>query len=180
MEFSDGEKLILIMLSDLQQAQGIKESVNPELIKAAIYYDCLWGLSWEYPGIPFKDCATPAIVTWVTDILQMWTVIETSYAKLSTEEKQRVEREAHPFGADPRFSGFEAESEAEELKTLTFLVNYLNRFLNFKGRDFTSSIPLSGRYRRMHEVYQPMLPGLRKNRLSADQITKILLQVSSS
>jgi len=79
-----------------------------------------------------------------------------------------------------RFSGFEAESEAEELKTLTFLVNYLKRFLNFKGRDFTSSIPLSGRYRRMHEVYQPMLPGLRKNRLNADQIIKILLQVSSS
>lgn len=180
MDLSDGEKLILIMLSDIQQENGIKKSVNPEFIKAAIYYDCLWGLSWEYPGIPFSDSTTPAIVNWLTDILQMWTVIETSFTNLSTEEKQRVEREAHPFGVNPRFSGFEAESESEELKTLTFLVNYLNRFLNFKGRDFNSSIPLSGRYRRMHEVYLPMLPEIRQNRLSADQIIKILLQVSPS
>ena len=179
MELSDGEKLILLMLSDLQQAQSINDSVNPEFIKAAIYYDCLWGLSWEYPGIPFSNRTTPPIVTWVTDILQMWTVIETSFTKLSAEDKQRVEKEAHPFGTDPRFTGFEVENEAEELKILTFLVNYLNRFLNFKGRDFTSSIPLSGRYRRMYEVYEPMLPGLRKNRLSADQLIEILLQGSS-
>ena len=176
MELTDGEKLILIMLSDLQHAQGIKQSVDPELIKAAIHYDCLWGLNWEYPGIPFKSEETPEIVTWVMDILQMWTVIEMSFTKLSDTEKLRVERDAHPFGANPRFGGFAAESEAKELKTLTFLVNHLHRFLNFKDRNFTSSIPLSGRYKRMYDIYQPMLPGLRNNHLSTDQPIEILLQ----
>lgn len=178
MDLTDGEKLILIMLSDLQQAQGVRQSVDPDFIKAAIYYDCLWGINWEYPGITFTQEETPESVVWVMDILQMWTTIEMSFAKLSDGQKIRVQRDAHPFGVNPHFAGFAEESEAEELRILTFLVNYLSRFINFKGRDFISPIPLSGRYTRMNDIYQKILPGLRSNLLSEKQLIEILLQGS--
>lgn len=180
MKLSDGEKLILIMLSDIQEARGIKNSVDPDLVKSAIYYDCTWGLACEYPGIPFEDIAVPETVTMVSNILQMWTLIETGYKKLTSEEKKRVEHEAHPFGIHPQFEGYDSSSEAEELRIVTFLVNHMNRFLNFKGRDFNSRLPLSGRYRRMYEVYEPIIEGIGKDGLSADMIIKILLQVSKS
>ena len=168
------------MLSDIQEAQGIKNSIDPDLVKSAIYYDCTWGLTCEYPGIPFEDTALPESMAMVSDVLQMWTLIEASYAKLSSDDKKRVEQEAHPFGIHPRFEGYDSNSEAEELRIVTFLVNHLNRFLNFKGRDFNSHIPLSGRYRRMYEVYEPLIADIGMDGLSADMIITILLQVSKT
>ena len=178
MKLSDGEKLMLIMLCDIQEAQGINTSVNPEFVKSAIYYNCTWGLPWEYPGIPFEDTTTPSTVNNVVNILQMWTIIETSFASLTAAEKKKVENKAQPFGSNPRFTGFEQNSESEEYHIVLFLINHLNRFLNFKGRDLNSSIPLGGRYRRMYEVYEPMMSNLGIESLSADGIIEILLQGS--
>lgn len=180
MKLSDGEKLILIMLSDIQEAQGIRNSVDPELIRSAIYYDCTWGLPMEYPGIPFSDTTTPKIVEEVSNILQMWTIIEASYAKLSEEDRKKVETEAYPFGSAPHFEGFDSNSEADELRVVSFLVDYLNRFLQFKGRNLISAIPLSRRYKRMYEIYEPMFTKIDRGRLSADQLIAILLQGSTS
>lgn len=178
MKLSDGEKLILLMLSDIQQAQGIKNSVDPEFIRSSIYYDCTWGLPWEYPGIPFEDTATPDTVRKVADIMQMWTIIETSFGHLSDADRQEVENKAQPFGSDPKFMGFDRTSETEEFEIALFLVNHLKRFLNFKGRNLNSQIPLSGRYRRMYEIYEPMINDLSENRLDVDKLVKILLQGS--
>ena len=180
MKLSDGEKLILIMLSDIQEAQGVRNSVDPELVRSAIYYDCAWGIPMEYPGIPFSDTTTPKIVEDVSNILQMWTLIETSYAKLSEDDRIKVEAKAYPFGSAPHFEGFDSNSEAEELRIVSFLVDYLNRFINFKGRILISAMPLGGRYKRMYEIYEPMLTKIDRGRLSADQLIAILLQGSAS
>ncbi len=178
MQLTDGEKLILIMLSDLLEAQEVNKSVDPEFIKSAIYYDCLWGLPWEYPGIPFTKTSTPTNVDWVMNILQMWTTIEASYGKLSPEDKERVELQANPFGTNPQFSGFDVNSESEQLRITRFLINNLKRFLNFKNRDLNSQIPLSGRYQRMYSIYEKLFPNIEKGILGTDQIIEILCQGS--
>ncbi len=178
MQLSDGEKLILVMLSDIMEAQGINKSVEPEFIKSAIYYDCLWGLSWEYPGIPFSETPTPNSVDWVMNILQMWTTLETSFAKLTSQDKEKVEHRASPFGTNPQFCGFDENSEAEQLRITTFLINNLRRFLNFKDRDINSQMPLSGRYQRMFAIYENLLPDIQQGVLDADQLIEILCQGS--
>ena len=178
MQISDGEKLILVMLSDIMEAQEIHKSVDPEFIRSAIYYDCLWGLPWEYPGIPFSETSTPPNVKWVMNILQMWTTLEASYVKLNSENKEKVEQQASPFGTNPQFSGFDANSESEQLKITRFLINNLKRFLNFKGRDLNSQIPLTGRYQRMYSIYEKLFPDLKKGVLDTDQIIEILCQGS--
>ena len=164
------------MLSDIIEAQKIDASVNPGFIKSAIYHDCLWGLAWEYPGIPFLETPTPPKVEWVMSILQMWTTIEASYSKLTEKNKKIIEHQANPFGSDPRFGGFDPNSEADEIRITNFLINDLRRFLNFKDRDIHSPIPLSGRYKRMYAIYDNLFAEIQQGALNTDQIIEILQQ----
>ena len=51
MNLSDGEKLILAMLSEIHEALEIKNGVDPKFVQSAIYSGNFWGLKWQYSGI---------------------------------------------------------------------------------------------------------------------------------
>lgn len=174
MKITDGEKLILLMLSELYDKLGVEGEVEPDFIRSAIFSNNTWSIPWKYVGIPFEEQDTPEVVKEVLDILDMWSMIERSYEILSNESKEFVEKEASPFGKDPRFPGFDGNNETEYMGTASFLVNDLDRFEEFKGRNFNSHYPSIDSYRRMLSVFKPLLQNLNFQPLSAQNIVDIL------
>ena len=174
MKLSDGEKLIIIMLSELYGKFGVEGEVDPEFIKSAIFNDQLWGLKWKYSGIPFDESEDPEIVKEVVDILDMWSFIEIACNKLTDEQKAKLEMDAAHCGKDLKFQGFDGNNETEYMGTAMFLVNDLERFQEFKGRSFDSHRASVEKYRRMLKVFEPIRKNLAYEPMSINDLTKIL------
>jgi hypothetical protein len=51
----------------------------------------------------------------------MWYFIESAYSKLSKKEKDRVEKEAYPFGKPVTFPGFDGNNESDYLGVARYL-----------------------------------------------------------
>jgi hypothetical protein len=51
MKLSDGEKLILLMLSEVFEKLKVEGSIDPALVKNAIFHDHPWALKWEYERV---------------------------------------------------------------------------------------------------------------------------------
>jgi uncharacterized protein YfbU (UPF0304 family) len=174
MKLTDGEKLIVLMLSELYEKLEIKGEIEPDFIKSAIFSDQLWGLKWKYSGIPFEESEDPEIVREVVDILDMWSFIEQAYSQLNEEQKAKLEADVPFFGKDPKFIGFDGNNETEYMGTAMFLVNELERFQEFSGRSFNCHSPSIDGHHRMLIVFEPIRKTLSSEPLSLEQLTEIL------
>ena len=169
---SGGEKLVLMLLVDLHQHLKIQGEVKSDLIRKAIASGYDWALQCEHPYLSHSNVDSRQVRE-VFDALEMWSFIESGYAKLSREDKKRVESEAAPFGGDIEFPGFDGNNE-EHYNIAHFLIEEMGRFYRFKGRDFNSSMPNMAAYRRMLAVFEPIRPTLIGMELSASQIIDLL------
>lgn len=174
MKISDGEKLILLMLSEIYDKLELKGEVEPDFIRSAIFSDNIWSIPWKYVGIPFESQDTPLIVKEVLEVLDMWSFIERSYNLLSEENKAFVKREAQPFGDNPKFPGFDGNNETDHMGAVSFLVNDLDRFSEFKGRYLNSHCPSIDGYQRMLSIYKPIMKSNSYNSLGPEELVKIL------
>lgn len=174
MKLTDGEKLIILMLTDLQEKLQVPSEMEPDFLRSAIYNDHLWGIRWKYSGIPFEPGEDPPEVREVVDILDMWSFIESAYTDLSAPDKEALAERAKPFGTNPRFQGFDGNNETEFMSVAMFLVNQLDRFESFKGRSFNCHHPSIDAHRRMLAVFEPMRRHLVDGGLSVDQLAEIL------
>ena len=156
MKISDGEKLIILMLTELYQKLDVEGEIDPEFIRSAIFSDNIWSVPWKYPGIPFTDQETPDVVKEVLDILDMWHLIEYSYTNFSDEEKTKLVEGAGVFGKDPKFGGFDGNNESTHMGTALFIVNDLDRFQEFAGRNMNSHMRSLDGYRRMLQKFESM------------------------
>ena len=75
MKLSDGEKLILLMLSDICEKLKVDGTISPIVVKKAIIHDHLWALKREYDRVFFNK-SDPHAAKQVVDILNMWTITE--------------------------------------------------------------------------------------------------------
>ncbi|GAB4227751.1 MAG: hypothetical protein Kow0032_07190 [Methyloligellaceae bacterium] len=171
---SDGEKLILMMLSDLYKHHRVDGEIDPKFVGETILGGHYWGLEWKYVGLFHNHVDSPRTVSEVVDVLDMWSFIESGYAKLSKKEKERVEAEAEPFGKHVEFSGFDGNNESEHIGIARFLIDDLDRFASFKGRELNSHMPSIDTYRRMLAVFEPMRRTLTGGELSVSQIIELL------
>ena len=119
-KFNDGEKLIISMLCDIYKHLKMKGEIDPTFVKAAIHGGHLWALGWEYSGIFHGHEANKTTLNEVLAILDMWSLIERGYGKLSKKDKDRVAADAAPFGKHVVFSGFDGNSEREHLGIAAF------------------------------------------------------------
>lgn len=174
MKLTDGEKLIILMLSELYEKLQIGGEMDPYFLRSAIFNDHLWGIRWKYSGIPFERAEDPPVVREVVDILDMWSFIESAYSKLDEKNRQKLAQDAAPFGENPRFKGFDGNNETEHMSVAMFLVNQLDRFQEFKGRNFNCHHPSLDAHRRMLAVFEPLRASLADSRLSVEQLTNIL------
>lgn len=174
MQIKDSEKLILLMLCDLYDSNDVQGDIDHHFIRNAIFDQQTWAIPWKLSGIPFESQETPSEVKYVFDILQMWSIIEYSYAGLTDEEKSQLEVDAAPFGRNPVFRGFDGNNETELLVAADFIINKLQRFEQFRGRDLNSHAPSVGTYSRMLRAFNPAFEDNMGNLLSLEQLTAIL------
>jgi uncharacterized protein len=174
MKLTDGEKLIILMLTEIYEKLQIDGETEPDFLRSAIFNDHLWGIRWKYSGIPFEPADDPPVVREVVDILDMWSSIEYAYSKLDEKQKQKLAQDAAPFGENPRFYGFDGNNESEHMSVAMFLVNQLDRFQKFKGRNFNCHHPSLDAHRRMLAVFEPLRTSFADSSLSVAQLTRIL------
>ena len=172
--FSDGEKLILMVLRDLCRNQRVKGEVDLDFVQDVLVGGHYWAPRWEMRGIFHDHADRPEDVRFVLDVLDMWSFIERGHSKLTAKEKARVASEAEPFGKEVKFPGFDGNNEAELMSIARFFVEKMERFSEFKGGNFNSHIPSIATYRRMLSVFEPMRKTLVGVDLSADQLIAIL------
>jgi uncharacterized protein YfbU (UPF0304 family) len=174
-EFSDGEKMIVLMLCDLMKQLKVKGDTNPDFLQSVIFGGHYWGLKWDLTGVFHGHVDKPEVVRDAANFMDMWSFIEFGYAKLSKKEKERIEKEAPPFGKHVVFRGFDGNYEAEYLNVARFLIDDMRRFSSFKGRDLNSHAPTVAAYRRMYRLFEPMRTGLGGgNELGAAQIIELM------
>jgi uncharacterized protein len=174
-KFSDGEKLLAMMLRDIyKHLKLVRGEIDPEFISEVIFGGHYWAPRWEMQGLFHDHEDNPQDVSFVVDVLDMWDFIESGYAKLSKKDKDRLEKEAEPFGKHMQFMGFDGNNESTYRSIAQFLIEKMDRFSRFKKRELNSHMPTLSTYRRMLNVFEPMRAGLVGTGLDAAQLVAIL------
>lgn len=171
---SHGEALILMMLRDLYKHHNVEGEIQPDFVGEAIWGGHFWGLEWQYSGLFHGHIDREEIVNEVVHVLDMWSFIEFGYAQLSDERKKEVEAEVGPRGQHVKFPGFDGNNEIKHLSIARFLIDHLDRFVNFKGRDLNSHFPSIEKYRRMLQTFEPMRETLIGRELSSSEVIDLL------
>ncbi len=175
-KFSDGEKLLLLMMGNMFKHLKVKQpDPDPDFIAAMIFGGHHWAARWALAGVFHDHEDDPTNVRFVVDVLDMWTFLERGYEKLSAADKELVDKEASPFGENVQFSGFDGNNESEHLGIANFLVDELERFTRFAKRDLNSHFPTLDRYTSMLRAFRPIREKLIGRELSASQIAMLLL-----
>ena len=174
-QISDGEKLLLLMMRDLFKHIKATGDSDPDLIADMIFGGHYWAASWALPGVFHGHEDDPRDVSFVVDVLDMWNFIERGYEQLSAAEKAKIEEDAAPLGKHVRFMGFDGNNEAELIGIARFLIEKLNRFTAFKGRELNAHMPTRDTYARMLRVWEPIRPQLIGQEMKAEQITALLV-----
>jgi uncharacterized protein YfbU (UPF0304 family) len=173
-QLGDGEKLILLVLCDLFKKLKLKSDIEPEFVEEVIYGGHYWALDWKYPGIFHGHEDSTAALHEVVNILDMWSFLEDGYAKLSKKDKDRVAEEAAPFGKHVVFHGFDGNGEAEYIGIARFMIEQLDRFTKFKGRDLNAHMPTIDTHRRMLALFEPIRRTMMGRDLKTNEIIEIL------
>ncbi len=172
MEIRESEKLILVMLADIHEKLGI-DTLDPDFIRKAVHGGYNWALAWKYPGLfPDQEEDDPPVVGEVVDFLEMWSFIEDSYQALDPAAQASIQ-EGNLMS--PVFHGFDGNHETEYLGVARFIVNYLERYEEFAGRDLNSHHRVVPRYRKMLEVFKPIWEEIAGHRtMNADELKQVL------
>jgi uncharacterized protein YfbU (UPF0304 family) len=173
---SQGEKLILLMLSEIYEHLKIKGDSNPALIREAIITGNLWGLNIGLPGVFHGHETSETVVDQAADILEMWERLEQSFDALGPGDKKALADKPGMFGGTVRFLGFDGNGEAEYLSAMDFYVDHLDRFQHFKGRDVNSHMPTLATHHRMLRVFQPILRKMSNLNFTPDQIAQVMAE----
>ncbi|MBX8484037.1 YfbU family protein [Pseudomonas cichorii] len=178
MEFTNQQKLTITLLADIHEKLGVQGSVDPGFVRRAVNENQGWALKWRYPGI-FEDSGeNPAEVGYVADVLEMWSVLESSFETLGATDRKKLEKAAGPFGREVRFPGFDGNHEYKHLAIARIFVNDLDRWSEFNGRIPNSHTNTEGRYRRMLTEFTEIRE--QKNNIhdyslfDVDEITRVL------
>lgn len=172
--FSDGEKLILWVLRDMCKGMNIKGDVDTEFIVDVISGGHYWAPRWEMQGIFHDYQDNPENVRFVVDVLDMWSFMEEAFEALSVKDKELLKEEAKPYGEHVEFIGFDGNNETSYMGIARFLIDKMNRFTRFKGRDLNSHSPKVARYRKMLIEFELIRKTLIGKKLSVSQLALLL------
>lgn len=171
---SDGEKLLLAMVSDIYAATVKAGEYDPGFVQSALYGGHHWGLEWQHSGLFHGHVDSPAVVSEVVNILAMWSYVESSFAQLAADAQTRVEASAGYDRSLFRFAGFDGNNESEHMSVARFMIEDLERFPSFKGRELNSHLPVLDRYRRQYRAFEPIRNRAMGEPLRAADLIEIL------
>ncbi|SEI23624.1 YfbU family protein [Pseudomonas asplenii] len=158
MEFTDEQKVLIALLTSIHKKLDIDDGLDSGFIQDVIMSGNTWALYWKYPGV-FSDCSeTPLAVKRVADVLDMWEVLERTLAGFTPAEMAQAKTLADPIRpAAARFPGYGANNE-EEYLIVRILVDDLERWTSFSGRDFNAHMAMVDIYDRMLGAFQRVNP----------------------
>jgi uncharacterized protein YfbU (UPF0304 family) len=173
--FSDGEKMLMLMMGDLFKALKIKDpDSKPDFLAEVIYGGHYWAPKWDMQGVFHDHVDNPRDVSHVVNVLDMWSFMEEAYEDLSPAQKAAITEQVGPWATDVKFAGFDGNNESSQMGIAYFLVDKMNRFSRFKGRDLNSHCPTYSRYRRMLDAFEPMRASLVGGGINVQQIVPLL------
>lgn len=178
MEFSNQQKLIVALLTEIHAGLEIEDGLNPEFIQRAVNGNQGWALAWKYPGLFEESEEDPQTVKFVADVLEMWSFLEISFNALDETGREALALAAGPFGARVEFPGFDGNNESEYLAIARIFVEDLDRWSEFEGRIRNSHMRTIDGYERMLNVFEE----IRKEKnssgdygvLDAEELGKVL------
>jgi uncharacterized protein YfbU (UPF0304 family) len=171
MELSDGERLILLMLCDIQKGDPVKREIDPDFVQQSILSNQLWGLSHKYQNLLPGRFEYPAEVSEVIDILDMYRLLDRHYGYMSPEDKKRVD-EAAPFG-EVKFPGFDSHDTGGHTGAARYMVEDVGLFKEFKG-NIDSGVNTLDRFRRMLRIFLPLRDTLGDGNMTVEQMLSVL------
>lgn len=174
-DFTDGEKMLMLMMGDLYKHLQIKNSeMNPQFLAEVIYGGHYWAPKWEMNGVFHGHADTQQDVQYVVSVLDMWSFIEEAYEVLALEDKALIVEEVGSWMTDVKFPGFDGNDEGSYMQIARFMVEQMRRFTRFKGRTLNSHSRTSKRYADMHRLFEPIRPTLVGKRLNVHQLIELL------
>jgi uncharacterized protein len=170
------ERLIIWLLTELLKNQkGYADVATIERIQDALMSGHFWFFDeMDFSMLMHGHVDDPRSLKLVIDTLDMWSFIETAYRNFSPADKKRIEDSVKYAVKDPKFLGFDGNNEIEYLSIARFLVEKMDRFNSFKGRDFNSHTRTVDRYSRMTAKFDEIRPNLVGRELNVDEMMELL------
>lgn len=172
MKFTPEQRLIISLLCDIHQKLDIRDSFDPEMITNAIQSGNEWAIDVRYGDYLGSEVTDPRF-DFIGDVLSMCETVETSYANLSLEDQETV-KSGTIFNASRAFDGFDGNNESAFMSATRFMVNELELFTYFEGREFNSHAPSIDTYKRMLDKFNRICNPYLHQGLSTDQIIDIM------
>lgn len=173
--FSDGEKMLILMMGDLYKKMQItRAEMDPDFLAQVIYGGHYWAPKWEMNGVFHEHADDPEDLKHVVNVLDMWSFMEEAYERLSAEEKAFIVEEVGPWATDVKFPGFDGNEEGTQMQIASFLIEKMGRFRQFKGRSLNSHSSTFERYASMFRIFEPIRSTLVGKGLSAQQLIELL------
>lgn len=170
---SDGEKLNFMLLRDIARHLKVETDTDLDFMSQVIYGGHYWAPTWEMQGLFHNQADRPADVSFVVDVLDMWSFMEEAMENMSASDLEAI-KAAH-YGHLPQFTGFDGNNETDLMSIARFFVKDMKRFTRFTRRDLNSHAPHAEEYARMYKKFRPMRKLLdHRRQLSAAQIIELV------
>lgn len=178
MLLSNGEKIVLLMLSQIHEHLKI-EDTRAQLIRQAIETGNIWVIEDSFPEVFEVNEISPDVVRTTRDVLTMWLSLEESFAALSSSEKEWLRVNSQHIGDRVVFPGFSGNYEGEYLSAARFMVDVLERYEHFAGRDLNHCLRHMDTYRKMLPTFEAILHKGCSLSLTAQQVAEIFAPLAS-
>ncbi|WP_146043245.1 MULTISPECIES: hypothetical protein [unclassified Pseudomonas] len=186
--FSDGERTLIKLMGDLFAHVGSSTS-QTDLILNGLKTGNEWIVDLELGAFLNKEPTTSITdARFVLATLEMWDLFEHTLEGFDEEQMAVVLAETEGEialrqtgkTAPPRefkFSGFDAESETDFIKIADFIINTMQKFPRFKGRDLRCGQQGSSEhYLEKLNYHKSLVPLLIDRSPSAEEVRTFTLQ----
>lgn len=173
-QFSDGEKMLMLMMVDLYKSLKVKGDINPAFLAEVIYGGHYWAPKWDMQGVFHDHIDNPKDLKYVVDVLEMWSFIEHSFNRLSASEQESILANTGRGKAKVQFQGFDGNEEANQMSIAKFLIEVMGRFSQFKDRELNTHCPTYSQYSQMLEKFLSIRQSLAGGLLNTKQLISLL------
>lgn len=173
MEFTPQQKLIIGLLTDIHQKLEIADSYDAAFVQKVVASNNGWALTWAYDELNSPESENPEKVSFVANVLDMWELLERSYAALTLPQRAQLERNAELSEGGVQILGFDGNSESDLRSIASIFIDDLGRWNHFAGRGLNSHGGTAPMHRRMLEAFRHVTAngyGL----LNVDDLTEVM------
>lgn len=157
MEFTPQQKLIIGLLTDIHQKLQITDSYDAKFIQKVVSSDNGWALPWAYDELSSPTSEDPDDVEFVSEVLEMWELLEQSYNALTRAERNELSERAQLPAEGVKFQGFDGNNESDLRSIASILIDDLNRWTHFSGRQLRTPGRTTQMHHRMLDVFRRII-----------------------